>query len=686
MFLTFNFVYDSVFKISSFPENPDVCPDDPNTQDDVTPEPMIKAKKSKPKRVKKFQKNWLTEFEWLVHDNDKMFCNICLRASSTKKSFSSSIFVVGCTNMQRSTLSRHQLSDDHCLAKSVSKQQIYMAAAKEIVNKKHLPVLEAQIKTAIFLAQENLPNRKFIKLIDLQLSNGSTAFDEKKGILTNHQAASTFQEYAANVLRSHALVRIKNSPFIGIMLDESLDIAVNKKLVLFCKILHNGDVKIEFAANITINDGKAETVYNTILNFLNEHGIDVSKLSGLGSDGASVMMGKVSGVGVRMKALNNKIVHIWCAAHRVALVSFWAAKTIPYLQTVNDTIVQVYTFYQYSAPRYQKLRELQNILGKKVKRFKKPTSVRWLSLSQAVSTLFESFSPLVISLEHEQASNSKSDGSAKAKGILKKIKNAKFLITLAFLKDILAILDRVSKLFQGDNLNIHVLKTTISSTVQTLESFIDTNTATVDSVIHHLEENEQYQGVKMSVNLVQRRQFSFLKRKFIQNLVAEFENRFPQNDMNILDHFNKVLNPKLLPGGRDLGDYGLDSLEFLIETFTKAPPSLVKADELRHSFLQLKYLMNVNRELDIQGFCLLLVNQYKEAFPEFVILAQFLLTCPLTSVPCERGFSLQNRHHAASSSRRTVQNVENRMFIEYASKFEDMDAVAREAAASYARL
>lgn len=56
---------------------------------------------------------------------------------------------------------------------------------------------------------------------------------------------------------------------------------------------------------------------------------------------------------------------------RVALVAFWASKPIPYLRDVNDILVNVYTFYQYSSPRYQKLKELQNVLGKKVKRFKK---------------------------------------------------------------------------------------------------------------------------------------------------------------------------------------------------------------------------------------------------------------------------------------------------------------------------
>jgi hypothetical protein len=35
-----------------------------------------------------------------------------------------------------------------------------------------------------------------------------------------------------------------------------------------------------------------------------------------------------------------------------------------------------------------------------------------------------------------------------------------------------------------------------------------------------------------------------------------------------------------------------------------------------------------------------LIKDYAETFPDYVTLAHILLTVPLTSVPCERGFSL----------------------------------------------
>ena len=155
------------------------------------------------------------------------------------------------------------------------------------------------------------------------------------------------QKYMASVLKDTAIVRIRDSPYIGIMVDESLDIATNKKLVMFCRIIHEGEVWVEFCANISIADGKAETVYNCIIQWLQDIGVNMRKVSGFGSDGASVMMGRLNGVGVKLKSENPRIIHIWCAAHRLALVSYWAAKRVPYFETINEMLIAIFNFYQY---------------------------------------------------------------------------------------------------------------------------------------------------------------------------------------------------------------------------------------------------------------------------------------------------------------------------------------------------
>lgn len=95
---------------------------------------------------------------------------MCINASSLRKSVRSNAFVSGTSNFQRSALIRHMDSDDHILAKKNNTECNYMTAAKKIVTKRYLPVLEAQLKTATAMAEENIPNRKFLTLIDMQVN------------------------------------------------------------------------------------------------------------------------------------------------------------------------------------------------------------------------------------------------------------------------------------------------------------------------------------------------------------------------------------------------------------------------------------------------------------------------------------------------------------------------------------
>ncbi|KAJ8314625.1 LOW QUALITY PROTEIN: hypothetical protein KUTeg_006775 [Tegillarca granosa] len=65
----------------------------------------------------------------------------------------------------------------------------------------------------------------------------------------------------------------------------------------------------------------------------------------IGTDGASVMTGKTSGV-VR---LSPTLVEIHCAAHRCSLATSWAAKSISEISKFSQTTGSIFHYFSNSA-------------------------------------------------------------------------------------------------------------------------------------------------------------------------------------------------------------------------------------------------------------------------------------------------------------------------------------------------
>ena len=48
---------------------------------------------------------------------------------------------------------------------------------------------------------------------------------------------------------------ISKCDFIGLMVDEAIDVAIHKKMILYLKIVMNGKLKILFGGNVEVSDG-----------------------------------------------------------------------------------------------------------------------------------------------------------------------------------------------------------------------------------------------------------------------------------------------------------------------------------------------------------------------------------------------------------------------------------------------
>lgn len=128
------------------------------------------------------------------------------------------------------------------------------------------------------------------------------------------------QSCISTVFVKEIVAEMTQSDVFAVMIDESTDLAVQKHPSICAKYVKDGEPVTHFLTNVAIENGKAHTIVNSLIQCLTKLGLDPSKLVSLASDGAATMTGKKTGVGVQMKSKYSPfVVQTHCIAHRLNL-------------------------------------------------------------------------------------------------------------------------------------------------------------------------------------------------------------------------------------------------------------------------------------------------------------------------------------------------------------------------------
>jgi hypothetical protein len=254
----------------------------------------------------------------------------------------------------------------------------------------------------------------------------------------------------------------------------------------------------------------------------------------------------------------------------------------------------------------------------------------------------EVYPALYQTLEQEAA-----EGQADAKGLLTKIRNVNFVLVTAFLKDVLSIITRLSTILQGDYVDINIVETQIELSQAKLDRMKRVNgkelEATYDSI-----DNGVYRGVKLVERETLRIGFQNSANKYLEKLCDNIKDRFEPESMATLKNLDAVLNPEKVPKAiAALELYGEKDLDELIRVYGG---SVIDGDRARDSYLDVKIILK-NLNMNLQEGCVHIIKKYSELYTDFVQLAKILLVSPVTSVACERGFSVHNHIKTKGRSR-----------------------------------
>ena len=323
-----------------------------------------------------------------------------------------------------------------------------------------------------------------------------------------------------------------------------------------------GKAETTFLCNVPLADGCAHTIVSTVSEHFESLGIDLSKCTSLATDGAAVMMGKRLGVWVQMQSKYSPFcIQTHCIAHRLNLACTDTIKKDEYMVKFRDKFDALYHFITASHSRVSTLKRIQELLDEPELTIKKPHSIRWLGLKNAVEAVYETYASVLATLSKFAA-----EKNSVANGLYKYFGNYKVALVIAFMLDIHTELGVLSQQFQKQNLLFSEVQPLIDGTLAKLElmSSVDgEGLRNMKSEINIADDKVSYKGEKLQHSNSMDTEFERLRVAYIKNLRKNMKQRLRKEDGDILADFGKVLEPITVCNTEDQ-----DSNDSIIKTYT----------------------------------------------------------------------------------------------------------------------
>ena len=494
----------------------------------------------------------------------------------------------------------------------------------------------------------------------------------------SNKAGAEMISSIASVIRKKVDCMMINSPYISFLLDESTDIATHKKLVVYARVIdmETFTPSTHFVTNMKVESATGVAIYNEVKYVMNKQSrvIPPSKVLGLGTDGAKVMTGTGKGLTGYMLRDNPMLLNYHCIAHRLALVTSQAANAVPYLVNYQNTLTGIFYFFKASANRVAKLSDIQDILDEPNLKIKEVHEVRWLSTYIAVSTVFRTLDSLLTFFT--------TDTDAKSKGYAKKLIQHDFIASTYLLMDVLPVISEMCLVFQKENLDISQGKVQVDHTKSALNK-LKSDEAEYSYLKQLSDEHltlEQGKVVFKNNHIVQgKRNIETIKVKFIDQILQKLDERFPDDDSNVIYAFSILaMRPLSFVSKADLGTWGNEKLEVLLKQYGEKKESkplanepvqtcepLINVDQAREEWAKVKNLvLQEGYPRDKMSVLWGLINQhYKQDYLNLIKLAALAVTAPIHTADCERGFSAQNATRTAARNMLSAERVDDIMTI-----------------------
>ncbi|XP_052261749.1 E3 SUMO-protein ligase KIAA1586-like [Dreissena polymorpha] len=488
----------------------------------------------------------------------------------------------------------------------------------------------------------------------------------------DHKSVGSQREFFLTLgatVKESVMEKVKKSAAFGILSDEACDISVTEQLITFVQYFDHdtGNVHVSYLSCQDVleksSSANAQAISDLLVDTVETSGLDIKKMTGFSSDGASVMVGKRGGVAALLRLKNPTLINIHCICHKLALSCTDSNEGITYIKEVELILRQLWSYFENSPKRmaaYLKLQmqfkhmNLSKGASKTVaSRLKKACRTRWLSLDSSVKAVHNDYEALVTTLAQSQTED------AMALGLLKKIKTMKFLGTIYILKDVLPVLSNLSRVFQRDTFCFSSIIPEINRAKDKLNGILEEETPLVSLQ----SDIDSYTNISAELSMSPKvmDDLQSLFKKYITALKDNIDHRFGDSSV-ILTAFC-IFDPVTVPGDSALfKEHGNREIQQIATHFFADNEE--DRNQLKNEWSGIKYhlrdtlkpnipqsVLDNTHKITTTEWCLcqlLSVTVYKQFFPKLCFVAEVAASLPVSNAWPERGASalknIKTRH------------------------------------------
>ena len=343
-------------------------------------------------------KSFKQKYDGLIFRDKKLGCDYCGRFASTSvhtKGLHLSMEWANCRivasgknkEVQQASLRKkmnlHFSSQvHHVCVKQLKDCSNNMVKCIDNLNEKHMDSTIKVFNTVYSFAKRSRPFCDIEHEIELQIKNG---VDMGVGLHSRKTAVKIVDHVATQTRKELFSKIIEKSLKICIIIDEASTVSSKPVIVIFIKIEECNISPMIFLDLVELGGQVAEEIYTCLLNSLHLVGFDKEYLKNhliaFCSDGASVMLGRRSGVGIRLKNDFPNIILWHCLSHRLQLVLDDSVTDIKQVNHFKIFMNKIYTIFHQSNKNQMELFKISKELGQQIIKIGRVFGPRWSACS-----------------------------------------------------------------------------------------------------------------------------------------------------------------------------------------------------------------------------------------------------------------------------------------------------------------